>query len=113
MIVESQNKWFPGHKTCRFIFADAYVGEFKLSPEKNGVSIWSVYIDSNYRGIGLGNEMMKECVEFIQRNYPKGSLVFLWVDMSNTPAIKSYQNAGFYFSQFGHGQSTRRMEIIL
>lgn len=112
MIRKRDSQW-PGGTNYEFIYADSIIGAFRLIPEKNGVSIWNVGIDSNYRGIGLGNEMMKECVEFIQQNYPKGSLVFLWVDMSNTPAVKSYQNAGFYFSQFDDGQSTRRMEIIL
>lgn len=97
----------------KFSYADFWLGGFRLVfADTDSVGIWNIEIDQNYRGIGLGTQMMKEAVEFIKENYP-GRFVFLWVHRKNAPAIKVYENCGFFFSpQFLYRDSmTVRMEL--
>lgn len=108
--------YIPRSTDVEFCYADAWLGSFRLIAEQSGaIGIWNVSIDSRYRNMGLGTQMIKECVEFLRENYPRDTLIFLWVESTNLPAIKSYQKNGFYFTPdlFYQGSTVKRMEIKL
>lgn len=95
-----------------FCYADCWCGKFRLILERDGsVGIWNVNIEYQYRGIGLGTQMMKECVEFIREKYPN-SRIFLYVEITNESAKKVYKKVGFKFTDFFiRGDTAVRMEM--
>ncbi len=77
-------------------------------------SIWNVEIKEKYRGIGLGSQMMKECVEFLRKDPSNPTRAYLYVNVDNIPAIKIYEKAGFVMTEdFIRNGSAVQMEILL
>ena len=98
-----------------FFVGSEMKGELSIHYHKTSVSIWGVQIYKEYRGKGLGQQLMKETVEFLESKYPEISMVYLYVATSNEIARYVYEKIGFkfagYFTKFN--QEVCRMELIL
>jgi RimJ/RimL family protein N-acetyltransferase len=55
--------------------------------------IWGVYVNSGWRGLGLVEALMNECIAWGQANGV--TIVKLGVVTTNTPAIHCYTRSGF------------------
>ena len=75
-------------------------GRVTLIPEKNKhMGIWDVKIFEPFRGKGLGQEMMLEVLELLEKDYSDYSLIFLCVNKWNEKAIHIYKKLGFEFAE--------------
>ena len=101
-------------ETFHFFYAERKLGRFMIKWGTDSPSIWSVEIDAEYRGMGLGKQMMEECLDFIRQDASGVSKVYLYVETKNTPAVKLYRSLGFVFTgdSIRNGE-TERMEIEL
>lgn len=112
MLKTRQHEYFPEHVDVQFFNSDTLCGKFSIHIEKDCYSIWSVNIEEDYRGKGLGKQMMIECVELL-KSLPTKPSAYLTVFSDNTPAVKCYLNAGFAFTGVYEKGHTVKMEIIL
>ncbi len=62
--------------------------------KKEHVGEFGITISKNYRGIGLGNFLMKEIIKLVKKEL-KAKIIRLSVFTTNKPAIKLYQKQGF------------------
>lgn len=55
--------------------------------------IYSIAIDREFRNKGFGKKLLEESIKEMKLN--SVSAIFLYVNVSNTPAIKLYEKTGF------------------
>ena len=91
---------------------DIVRGHLMLIPLENGASIeLAIYLHQLIRGRGIGTAMNKLAVNIARlAGYQK---VWLSVEVTNVPAIKSYQKAGFQRKTATMWAHEIEMEVIL
>jgi len=60
-------------------------------------SMLSIFIDKNFRGMGLGTLLMKKLIEWVDKNRVG---IDLYVGMDNAAAIKLYKKFGFKITNY-------------
>ena len=55
--------------------------------------IWGVYVRPNYRGQGLGEALVRRCLDYARENGKK--MVYIAAASNNTAAIRCYERCGF------------------
>ena len=71
-------------------------GIFLKKERQSHVGGFGITIRKNYRGMGLGNYLMKEIIKLAKKELkPRPKIVRLSVFSINKPAIKLYQKHGF------------------
>ena len=79
-------------------YDDRDVGRLQINlpePGETTASIWSVYIDPDYRGRGYGMLLMVEALMQLKKQCPKTKRVWLYVARANERAVKLYRTIGF------------------
>lgn len=64
------------------------IGCLLVEPEETGILLDEIYLEKEYRGKGIGTEIIKDILD-------KNSIVSLWVYKKNKNAIKLYEKLGF------------------
>jgi RimJ/RimL family protein N-acetyltransferase len=62
--------------------------------ERHRMAIWGVYVAPEYRGMGLSNRLMHTAIDYA-RSLEGVLQLHLEVMSTNTPAVRSYERAGF------------------
>ncbi|GMT14225.1 hypothetical protein PFISCL1PPCAC_5522, partial [Pristionchus fissidentatus] len=57
--------------------------------------ICTLFIAHASRSQGLGRGLLLRCIEHVRTTVPRGSVIYLHVQLSNLPAIAMYANLGF------------------
>lgn len=99
MIIPSDRKAIMPHSFKMDFYSDNLpIGELELSPFAGRIiGVWNVLIYGDYRGIGMGNQMIQELVDMIKMDFWDFQKLFLYVAKDNDKAIKAYIRAGFRF----------------
>lgn len=75
---------------------EIYMGHaYVIIHQDDSMGIWNVEIFEDFRGQGLGTQMMTEVLQYIQDNFRQQESVFLHVLSDNEPAKKIYKKVGF------------------
>lgn len=89
-------------KKCVFLVAEhnkKIVGVTDIKQDRwrrNHIGHFGISIRNNYRGIGLGTQMMSEVIKLAKKEIkPKPKIVALEVYENNKPAIGLYKKMGF------------------
>lgn len=87
-------------RQCIFVAAagDALVGMTGIMREESPktchyANIWGVYVKASHRGLGLGERLMNACQDWAAEGGVR--FIRLGVAVSNTPAVRCYQRAGY------------------
>ncbi|MBU2898134.1 GNAT family N-acetyltransferase [Vibrio hepatarius] len=72
----------------------AYSGSFSFCPN-NGLGLKAFAIDINFQGKGIGTQVVKELLPYLETNYPEYKSVYLTVNCKNPAAKSCYQKGGF------------------
>lgn len=99
-----------------FYFVDEGKRKGRILIEKqcyNCLMIWSVKIYEQYRGNGLGKQMLNETLEYITKNLYDTRKIGLYVYQDNEIAISLYQKLGFSIIKAYQCDNTYFMEKIL
>lgn len=91
---------------------DAILGVMVVSDNYDYMNLQTLYVHPDYRGEGIGSEMMDKFTDFLNS---RSLSAFLEVDAQN-PAIALYERYGFkedsrYKMPEGHIAMTRSMEL--
>jgi ribosomal protein S18 acetylase RimI-like enzyme len=89
MIIKSEKEAYTGEMYAFYTDDFELAGEFSIV---ENCQIWDVEILEAFRGNHLCQKML---LEFISEF--KGEYLKLWVEKSNIPARKSYENLGFQY----------------
>ena len=73
--------------------------------------IWNVHVHVPYRRLGLGRQMVSECIEFVINEHPEVSEVRLAVFNNNHMARKLYITLGFRTIIKGTLERFMRLEL--
>ena len=89
---------------------------FSINEFKKVAVIFSMLIDKNCRGIGLGQKIIKESIEEIRLNNINS--ILLYVNTENKPAIGLYNKMGFKIvgkvkDMYGKQKNGYKMELLL
>lgn len=79
----------------QFYSGQEYCGRLTINYSQKEASIWNVEIFEEFRGRKLGQQMMKETMEFLTETSPEIPLVYLTVNVDNEPAKRVYEKTGF------------------
>lgn len=92
--------------------SDVVKGHLMLIPMENGDAVeLAIYLHQSIRGRGIGTAMNKLAVNLARlTGYQK---IWLSVEVTNVPAIKSYQKAGFKRTAATLWAHEIEMEVIL
>ena len=72
------------------------IGQIRLSLEENGTQAEIGYsVDSSYRGMGYGKQMLRMAAAELQREYPKISRLIAKVKPNNVASYKAFIDTGF------------------
>jgi ribosomal protein S18 acetylase RimI-like enzyme len=79
-----------------------YIGGLRISLEKDGqFAIFDVFVHEKYRGKGIGGGLIRHAIDHIRAAAGgKGAKVWLFTELSNTPALKLYIGNGFVQKHF-------------
>ena len=72
------------------------IGCLLVEPEETGILLDEIYLEKEYRGKGIGTEIIKDILD-------KNSIVSLWVYKKNKNAIKLYEKLGFVIVEESSG----------
>jgi ribosomal protein S18 acetylase RimI-like enzyme len=78
------------HPAYSFYHNDCKVGQFKIVNRDNHREIWCLEIFGEFRGMGLGQQMLKELVEMFS-----DMALELGCGKNNKKALHIYQKFGF------------------
>ena len=85
--------------------------------ENNEAQLRYFYIESDYRGLGLGNKLMQEAIDFAKACHYK--TVYLWTEDELDAALHLYGKFGFQFTEkktsthFGKPVVELRLDLVL
>ena len=72
------------------------IGQIRISLEENGTQAEIGYsVDSSYRGMGYGKQMLRMAATQLQRDYPKISRLIAKVKPNNVASYKAFIDTGF------------------
>lgn len=117
--VESRKAWFDAHNsatrplwiveteygTAGFVSFKSFYGR----PAYQATAEISIYLDENFRGLGLGKLVLKECVTRSPALGIKTLLAFIFGH--NEPSLKLFTNAGF--GQWGFFPGVAELDAIV
>lgn len=89
---------------------------FNKSKENQGIAnIWGFYVNENYRGVGIGKQLIEEIVNKI-KTIADLKIIRLYVNQEQQPAVNVYKQAGFVIvgtENFELGDRKKHKEYIL
>lgn len=98
-----------------FFSGEDWAGKVSVHYHEKEISIWNVAIFDKFRGKKLGQQMIRETIDFIKSRIKKSgdeiSTVYLLVDISNDRAQHVYVKNGFEITGYGNFPNTWRMEL--
>ena len=99
---EEHNSWYQkALQNCQIKILIAVnnnkkVGLIRLNfNDINDVAEVSINLNPDYRGMGFGLEILKNCTKYIERNFKKCSELTAEVKKVNGSSIKIFTNAGY------------------
>jgi ribosomal protein S18 acetylase RimI-like enzyme len=85
-------------------------GRFNLWGKGNEVELWSVFIDEDKRGRGLGKVLMRDVDQAVSEDFPQASCISLCVATENKVAQRLYAHAGY--RKVGYGIRNRLRHFV-
>ena len=82
------------------------IGCLSLKNEKNGILVDEIFLEKEYRNLGIGTSIIKD----ITKKYPT---LYLWVYKKNYKAIRLYKRLGFEVSEETETRYLMKAENIL
>jgi ribosomal protein S18 acetylase RimI-like enzyme len=84
-----------GDEPVGFFVLDDGPGLVSLASDPRAIALRAFYIDRRHQGRGAGSAALRALPAFVRAHWPQATSVVLTVNVTNPPAIRTYQRAGF------------------